>query len=270
MTRPGFALSLTLAAALLGTGLFAQDAPAGGEACAPKPARELFTTSAGVTDPGVVNLNAGFQESYGRDSSEARRYPTQLALGVSQWFDLRLAWSGPTTLKDAEGSRSGGGDPLFGGQAQFLRQEAADLDLGLAYWHKLPRASVEKGIGTGRADDTVLLTASRTQGCWEFDLNAGANWLGRQEAPGAVRQGVVSLAVTRGFAPGWSLSLDTFALAATERGPRSVTSIMALSRDLTPHLTADLGLEAGLTRSAERMAIDAGVIWRMGRLWGKD
>jgi len=271
MKRPGFALSLTLAAALLGTGLWAQDAPAGADACAPKPARELFTTSAGVYDPGVVTLNAGFQESCGRDSSEARRFPAQLALGVSQWFDLRLAWSGPTTLKDPQGtSRSGGGDPLFGGQAQFLRQEAAGLDLGLACWHKLPRASVEKGIGTGKADNTLLLTASRTLGSWEFDLNAGANWLGRQEAPGAVRQGVVSLAATRGFAPGWNLSLDTFALAATELGPRSVTSIMAVNRDLTPHLTVDLGLEAGLTRSAERMAIDTGLVWRMGRLWGKD
>ena len=269
MKRPGFALSFTIAAALLGTGLLAQDAPAGADA-APKPARELFTTSAGVNDPGVATLNAGFQESYGRDGSEARRFPAQLALGVCQWFDLRLAWSGPTMLKDAEGSRSGGGDPLFGGQAQFLRQEAAGLDLGLAYWHKLPRASVEKGIGTGKADDTLLLTASRTLGSWEFDLNAGANWLGRQEAPGAVRQGVVSLAATRAFAPGWNLSLDTFALAATELGPRSVTSIMAVSRDLTPHLTVDLGLEAGLTRSAERMAIDAGLVWRMGRLWGKD
>jgi len=195
MERPGFALPLILAAALLGTGLSAQDAPAGADA-APKPARELFTTSAGVNDPGVVTLNAGFQESYGRDGSEARRFPAQLALGVSQWFDLRLAWSGPTMLKDAEGSRSGGGDPLFGGQAQFLRQEAAGLDLGLAYWHKLPRASVEKGIGTGKADDTLLLTASHTLGSWEFDLNAGANWLGRQEAPGAVRPGVVSLADT--------------------------------------------------------------------------
>ncbi len=29
-------------------------------------------------------------------------------------------------------------------------------------------------------------------------------------------------------------------------------------------------MEAGLTRSAERMSIDAGVVWRIGRLWGKD
>jgi hypothetical protein len=252
-----------LAVALLAIPGFADEAP-------PKPARELFTTAAGVTDPGVAQLNAGVQSSYGWDGSEARRFPSQLALGVCPWLDLRVAWSGPTTLKDPQGaSRSGGGDPLFGGQAQFLRQDRAGLDLGLAYWHKLPRASVEKGIGTGKADDTLLLTASRGAGSWEFDLNAGANWLGR-EGGGGVRQGVVSLALTRAFGPGWNLSLDTYALAATELGARSVTSILALTRDLGRDLTVDLGLEAGLTRGAERMSLDAGLVWRMGRLWGKD
>ena len=42
-----------------------------------------------------------------------------------------------------------------------------------------------------------------------------------------------------------------------------------MSRDLTPNLTADVGVEAGLTRSAQRLAVHAGVAWRLGRLWGK-
>jgi hypothetical protein len=265
MKRIGFALALAAAGFMLATGLLAEDAPT------PKPARELFTTSAGVTDTGVLMLNAGAQDSYSWDGAEARRLPAQLALGVCSWLDVRMAWSGPTTLIDPQGNRqTGGGDPLVGGQLQALRQDKSGLDLGLAYWHKLPRASVDKGIGTGKADDTLLLTASRTCGPWAFDLNTGANWLGRQEGDGDIRQGVASLAVTRGLGRRWNVSLDTYALAATELGPRSVTSILAMTRDLTPSLTVDLGVEAGLTRSAERLAIDAGLVWRMGRLWGKD
>ncbi len=218
MNRYRFAAA-ALALALVAIPIFAEEAPVPNpaeEAAAPKPARELFTTAAGVTDTGVLQLNAGAQASYGWDSSEARRFPSQLALGVTSWLDLRLAWSGPTTLKDPQGaSQNGGGDPLFGGQLQFLHQDKAGLDLGLAYWHKLPRASVEKGIGTGKADDTLLVTGSRVLGGWEFDVNAGANWLGRQEGDGAVRQGAVSLAVTRAFGTGWNVSLDTYALAGT-------------------------------------------------------
>lgn len=265
----GYALSTLLAATLM-----AQETPAPAETAAPaapSPARELFTTAAGVTPTGVANLNLGFQSSDGRDGSSARTFPSQLALGLTSWLDMRVAWSGPNTLTDPDGhSQNGGGDPQIGGQLQFLGQEQAGLDLGLAYWHKLPRASVEKGIGTGKADDTLLATASRGAGLWEFDLNAGADWIGRQEGDGRVRQGELSLAVTRILAPGWNASLDTYALAGTERGPRTVTSILALSRDLSPELTVDLGVEAGLTRSAERMAVDAGLVWHLPRLWGKN
>lgn len=263
MKQIGHALSLVLATALLGTVLFAEDAP--------KPPRELFTTGAGVTDPGVLQLNAGAQSCSGRDGSKARSFPGELDLGICSWLDLRASWNGPTTLRDPSGaSRSGGADPMIGGQAQALRQERAGLDLGLAYWHKLPRASVEKGIGTGKADDTLLITASRTCGRWEFDLNAGADWLGQQDTGGRERQGVLSLAVTRAFAPGWNLALDTYALAATAQGPRTATSILALSRDLGPRLTVDLGVEAGLTREAQRLTLDAGLVWRVGRLWGQN
>ena len=244
---------------------------AGNPTSSPRLAREAFTTGAGVTDPGVLVLNLGAQAGFDRDGAKSRRMPTQLALGLTSWLDARVAWSGPTRLQDAVGgSRSGGGDPLFGGQAQALHQDQAGLDLGLAYWHKLPRASVQKGIGSGKADDTLLATGTRTAGAWEFDANAGANWLGRQDGPGRIRQGVATLAVTRTLGPGWNLSLDTSALAATELGARSVTSLLALSRDLTPDLTVDLGAEAGLTRSAERMAIDAGLVWRVCRFWGQD
>ena len=267
--------TLALAAVLLGAPLTAQAPPpaaaaAAPEAAAPKPLRELFTTAAGVTDPATALLTVGSQTSYARDRSQAQRFPAQVFLGICPWLDLRASWSGPTTLKDPRGaSQSGGGDPLFGGQFQGLHQDRAGVDLGLAYWHKLPRASVEKGIGTGKADDTLLVTASRTDGPWEVDMNGGANWLGRTDADGRCRQGALSLALTRTFGAGWNASLDTYALAATELGPRSVTSILAASRDLTPSLTVDLGAEAGLTRSAERLALDAGLVLRVGHLWGQ-
>jgi len=274
LKRLGFSLTLSLtlslASVLVGPCSFAQEVPASGEACTPKPLREIFTSGAGVTDPGVLQFNAGTQTRYGRDGSEAMAFPAEVFLGITSWFDLRAAWNGPTSLKDPQGSsQSGGADPLFGSQIQALHQEKAGLDLGLAYWHKLPRASVEKGIGSGKADDTLLLTASRTIGCWEFDLNAGANWLGRPGADSRSRQGVGSLAVTRAFGA-WNASLDTFALAATGAGPRTVTSILAVGRDISPRLCLDLGAEAGLTRGAERLALDAGLVWRIGHLWGKD
>lgn len=263
MPHPGLALSRTLLL-LAGTALAAQ------EALVPTPARELATASAAITEPGVLNLNLEIRQGFGPDQEQTRRFPAQLALGVLPWLDLRVAWSGPTTLKDAGGaSVSGPGDPLVGGQVQVLAQDRAGLDLGLAYWHKLPRASAAKGIGSGRDDDSLVLSASHVDGPWQVDLNAGANWLGDPEKGGRVRQPVASMAVTRALAPGWSASLEAAVQAGTRLGPRSASGLLAVSRSVNPNLTLDLGLEAGLTRGAERLAVHAGLAWRIARLWGK-
>lgn len=80
----------------------------------------------------------------------------------------------------------------------------------------------------------------------------------------------MSLAVTCALSPGWNLTLDTYALAATELNARAVSSILALSRDLTPNLCADVGVEAGLTQGAPRLSLNAGLAWRIGRPGGRN
>ena len=259
----GIALSVFLFPALLA----GQETGSGPEpeaaAC-----RALFSTSAETTEPGVLELEFGGQKIYNRDRSEALLLPTQLNLGLSGRLDVRIGWGGPMTLKDAEGNpTSGGTDPVLGFQALGLSQDQSGVDLGLAYWHKVPRASVEKGLGSAKHDDTALVTLSRAGGRWAVDVNAGANWIGCQGQDYRVRQGVLSCTVTMAPAEGWNLSLDTYAFAGTELGPRVVSSILAASREITPNLTVDVAVEAGLTRSAPRLALSAGLVWRLGRLW---
>jgi hypothetical protein len=238
------------------------------EELSPKACRPLFTTSAGLAEPGVLELEFGAQRIHNRDQSRDSLFPMQLNLGVCEWFDIRIGWGGPVFRKDSQGgSAKGHSDPVFGSQAQFLKQDTAGVDLGLAYWHKLPRSRTDTGINTGKHDDTLLLTASRAFGRWALDLNAGANWIGRPEGEGRVRQAAGSLSITYAVAAGWNLTLDTYALAATDLNERVVSSILAVSRDLTPSLCVDLGVEAGLTQGAPRISLNAGFVWRLGRLW---
>lgn len=263
MKRLGFALS----ACLVFAHLSAQETEVR-DVWAPKACRPLFSTSAGLAEPGVLELEFGAQRIYNRDRSNDTLLPTQLNLGICEWFDVRIGWGGPVLRKDSQGQLAeGSSDPVIGSQALFLRQDTAGLDLGLAYWHKFPRASTEKGICTGKHDDTLLITASRTFGRWALDLNAGANWIGRPEGEGRVRQAAGSLSVTYALASGWNLTLDTYALAATELNDRAVSSILALSRDITPNLCMDVGVEVGLTQGAPRMSLNAGLVWRLGQLW---
>jgi len=263
MSRPLPRPARGLALATLSAFALVADSGAG----APKACRALFSTSAGLTEPGVAELEFGVQRIHNRDGSEDAFAPTQLNVGVTKWFDLRLGWSGPALRKDSQGeARTGDTDPVIGSQVLFLSQAGSGVDLGLAYWHKLPRASVSKGIGTGRHDDTLVATLSRTFGAWAIDANAGANWIGRPAGEGRVRQAAASLAITWAVRPGWNVTVDTYALAATELNKRAVSSILAVSREVSPDLCVDMGVEAGLTQGAPRMSLNAGLVWRLGRL----
>ena len=263
MKRLGLALSVGLA--LAAPLAMAQHV---GEGWAPKACRPLFSTSAGLTEPGALELEFGAQKIYNRDRAEDALFPTQINLGISRWIDLRVGWGGPILRKDSQGEvRAGNSDPVIGGQALFLSQGHSGLDLGLAYWHKVPRASAARGIGTGKHDDTLVLTASRTMGRWIVDVNAGANWIGNPQIGGRVRQAAGSFSITCAVARGWNSTLDTYALAATVLNRRAVSSILAMSRDIGPNLCVDLGIEAGLTHGAPRSSLNAGLVWRMGRIW---
>ncbi|MGA2079492.1 MAG: transporter [Holophaga sp.] len=259
MSPADLARSLVLLAALPGAGALAQD----GAPEAPQAARELGTVAAGAMEPGELQLNLGVQQAYARDGSSAGRVPTELDLGAWPRLTLRIQWSGLQRLRNEDGVVTGSGDPSFGALLQPVSQDQAGVDLALSWWHKMPWADAEKGLGSGQPDDTVVLAASRVSGPWEVDLNAGANWIGRQEGQGRAAQALGAAAVTLACGAGWHVSGEVLALAGTELGSRDLNSMVVVSRDLNHNLTVDVGVEAGLTRAAQRMALDAGLVWRI-------
>jgi len=266
MTPAGLVRSLALLAALPGAAALAQD----GGPEAPQAARELGTVSAGALEPGELQLNLGVQQAYARDGASARRVPTELDLGAWPRLTLRIQWSGPQHMRDEDGVVAGSGDPSFGALVQPISQDQAGVDLALSWWHKMPWADAEKGLSTGQPDDTLVLAASRVSGPWEVDLNAGANWIGREDGSGRVIQALGAAAVTLACGAGWHVSGEVLALAGTELGSRDLNSMVVVSRDLGRNVTVDVGVEGGLTRAAQRMALDAGLVWRIGPLWGGD
>ncbi|HNX94041.1 MAG TPA: transporter [Holophaga sp.] len=277
MKRLAIGLSVSLLAALRG---FAQSSPEPSDPIhsvpafiqaqeAPSPCRPLFSTSAGITETNVLELEFGGQKLAQRDGSQSLLFPTQFNLGVASWVDLRLGWSAHNRLQGVDGSRAEGfGDPQIGTQIRFLPQQACGVDLGLAYWHKFSLASAHKGIGTGASDDSAVLVLTRTSGNWVFDVNVGANWVGRADDArgGRVRQPVGSFCATWLVASGWNVTLDTYAIGATELSPTVISSILAVSRRISRDLTLDIAVESGLNQAAPRLGLNAGLVWRMGRI----
>ncbi|MBP1627629.1 MAG: hypothetical protein H6Q00_2104 [Holophagaceae bacterium] len=242
----------------------------GAEELTAQTVRSISTAPAGLTDPGVLAVELGANQTYNRDHSQDGAINAQLDLGITSWLDLRFGWTAPAWWRDRDGhGESGVSDPYIGGQLLFASQDKVGADIGLVYSHLLPRASVGKGLSAGFHQDTLLLSVSRTMGRWGLDINAGFNRTTNPDTRHKVNQPQGSVAITYAPAQGWNLTLDTYAIPKTDLGEREVGNILAASYDISDRLTVDMSVERGWTDASPRFAINAGLVYRIGKVWGK-
>ncbi|WP_005037033.1 transporter [Holophaga foetida] len=231
--------------------------------------RSIVTAPAGLTDVGVLELELGGSQSYGKDHTREGGIAAQFNLGLSSWLDLRLGWTARAWNRDADGQGNDGvSDPYIGGQVLFAGQDKTGADIGLAYSHLMPRASVSKGLSSGYHEDTLLFTISRSMGRWALDANAGVARTRVEDGSRKANQKVGSVAITYAPAQGWNLTLDTYGVAKSDLGDRELGSILAASCDINDKLTVDMSVERGWADASPRFAFNAGLIYRIGKLWG--
>lgn len=163
--------------------------------------------------------------------------------------------------------KRGGSDPYIGAQVLFVDQDKAGIDLGLAYSHLIPRASVRKGLSSGHHEDTLLLTATRSMGRWSVDANAGVVRTRVEDGSRKETQKLGSFAITYAPSQGWNLTLDTYGVAKSDLGDREFGNILAASYAVSDRLTVDMSVERGWAEASPRFAFNAGLIYRIGKLW---
>nr|WP_320131254.1 transporter [uncultured Holophaga sp.] len=257
-------LSLALPAILLAAPLLKAEEPQAGAV------RSIVTTPAGLTEKGVLQLELGATQVRAKDESREGGITAQFDLGVCSWLDLRFGWNAHAWNRSSDGdSNRGVSDPYIGGQLLFAAQDKAGIDLGLAYSHVIPRASEAKGLSSGFHEDTLLVTMSRAMGRWALDANAGVTRTRVEDGSRKATQKVGSLAVTYAPAAGWNLTLDHYGVAKSDLGDRELGSILALSCEVSDRLTVDMSVEHGWAEASPRYALNAGLVYRIGKLWGK-
>jgi len=232
--------------------------------------RSIVTSPAGLTEVGALELELGGSHAFAKDRSREGAIAGQLNLGLTSWLDLRFGGSPRSWNRDADGlSNRGAGDPFIGGQVLFVDQDKAGADIGLIYSHLIPRASVSKGLSSGYHEDTLMLAVSRSMGRWAVDLNAGYVRSKVEDGSRKATQKAGSFAITYAPAQGWNISLDTYGKAKSDLGDRELSSILGASYDVNDRLTLDVSVEHGWAETSPRLAVNAGLIYRFGKLWGK-
>jgi len=230
--------------------------------------RSIVTAPAGITEQGVLVLEFGGSQAYARDESRQGGLKAQVDLGLAPWADLRCGWTALAWNREAGGELQRGiSDPYLGGQLLLAGQAKAGGDIGLIYSHLLPLANAQRGLSSGFHEDTLLLAFSRSMGAWALDANAGFLRSRVEDGSRKAQQRVGSLAITYAPACGWSLSLDTYGAAGSALGGAELGSLLAASRELTPSLKVDLSLGHGWAETSPRLVFNAGLMYRVARLW---
>ncbi len=199
------------------------------------------------------------------DSSRSDFQSTLLKLGLTEDFELRIGWNGIARNTDPSGeSQSGPSDPNLGFTWRFVRQDALGVDLALSYAHKFPRASVEKGIGSGAADGTLVFLASKDFGKLHADFNVLETWIGQVDGP-RIKQPGAALAFTHPLSGAWGIGAEVYAIGASDAAPRTLATLRNLSYQASSRLVLDAGFDRGLNKGAARWNYYLGPTYGLGR-----
>jgi hypothetical protein len=236
-----------------------------------KPARP------GVSDPAEIQKAGVLQIEYGYDASfRAKDFRSQQSAPLS----LRFAATGRLLLaanldtveseRDESGTRmTGVGDASIGFQVVALKDTRRHPALAFAYYAKLPSASREKGLGTGRFDHKFLTLLSRKFGSVDMDLEGAVLVVGREDAAGWVTGGQGAVSFSREFENGFGVESELSGQTKDDEQPKGLYALGAVTYKVNRRLSLDGGIRVGLTDDAPRFGVFAGASVGVADLYRK-
>jgi len=247
--------------------------PAGEDEDAPDfivPARPTASNPAEFQRPGVLQLEYGFNaNSQAPGGASAEDTPLALRFALSRRvlleFDDDLLVS-----QAAEGIRTtGAGDTQLGLQLVLQHEAASRPGVSLAYYVKLPTASADRGLGTGRIDHSLLALVSKKAGATTFDFNAVYLLAGRTTDDGHASSAQAAFAASRNVTQrvGWQGEVSGY--TRNDAQPGAAFGLGVVTYQLNRRLVFDCGLRLGLTRDAPRVGAVAGLTVGVADLYRK-
>ena len=221
------------------------------------PNRPTFASTAETVQRGVFEIEYGFEA--------ARSH--QNVNGLLKWGmfkNLELWFLNLPMERDA--GVAGIGDSGAGFKLGIISQKKTVPKIAVLYVALLPTAT--NGLGSGATGHFVNILVSKDFGKHHFDVNEGAQWLGRPGASGFDRNYFSALSYSHPWAGKWGYTAE---LAGYSRPnvatPATMTLLNAATYSVSPRLVLDAGAYFAVYGNLPRVTFFGGVTYSIANLY---
>lgn len=236
-----------------------------------KPGRPGVANSAEIQRAGVLQLEYGYDASFRAEEFHTEQTaPLSLRFAASQRLLLEASLDTVISQTDESGTRmTGVGDTRIGLQVVALKETERHPALAFAYYVKLPSASEEKGLGTGRFDHKFVTLISKKLGSVDMDINGAVLIVGREDASGWITGGQGALSFSGEFENGFGLTGELSGQTKDDVQTKGLYALGAITYKVNRRFRLDGGMRFGLTEDSPRVGVFAGITVGVADLYRK-
>jgi len=218
------------------------------DSIAANPNRPTVSNPAHVTQYGVLELEYGLDRQWPQEGVRQTSSGGLLKFGLL--CDIELRWDTKSFLSqtDGTGTHTSFGDNWLGTEIRFHRQTTRLPTMAFGYAVKIPSASTENGLGSGRVDHSFTFGASESVAHFNFDFNFTEFLVGQPTASGFDTNLQLALAFSHAIHGSLQFAGEFYGdtqLNTTTQGFAS--SLWAVTYTVIPRFVIDGGFEVGLT-----------------------
>jgi hypothetical protein len=247
--------------------------PRGQEEVEIKPSRPTVANPAEIQKAGVLQVEFGYDDLFRSDEFRAQHTaPLTLRFAAAERLLLEVNLDAVKFETDEATRRreTGVGDTRIGFQLVALEDAEAHPALAFAYALKLPTASEEKQLGTGRFDHKITLLLSKKFGQkTDLDFNGAFLVNGREGEPGWEHGGLGAFSVSRELDNDWGVEGEFVGTSLDDVVPRGLYALGAVTRKIGRRARLDWGARFGLDPAAPRFGLFAGMTVGVTRPFGR-
>ena len=238
------------------------------DSMAANPNRPTVADPADITQYGVLEIEYGWDNVW--PEKGVHQTSSGGLLKFALFCDIELRWTTTSFLSQTTNgiTQHGFGDNWIGTQVRFYRQTKRVPSMALGYAAKIPSASSDNGLGSGRVDRALTLLVSKDISKLHFDFNATQFWIGRQGTHGFDLNNEANMAFSFHIHGPLQFTGELYGDTELNRGtPGFVSSLWAFTYTVRPRLVIDSGYEAGITAGGPRRHAFVGFTYSIANLY---